>query len=370
MTINEDKGVDLTTLMVSGPTEAVLRAMRLAPSGGNIQPWRLVVVTNRIIKVCVVRERTSLMDVAFRGTWVALGAVIFNARVAAAHLGLHARITEFPEGPDSDVVVQIKLLDGITEPQLVNMHEAMLRRETNRYVGEICEFDDATIDRLRRAAAFGGGHIHFITDRVNVATVADILAESDRIRYLSPVLHRQMMAELVNGPSGLGIEVDTLALKSHELPVLDILRRAEVMAYAAELDQQPGVTIGTSLGDNTRDRVNASSGVLVVTVNGARPHDYISGGIALESLWTAACAAGLGVQPVSPVFLYAHTLEELHNQSPQYGDELAELQRRFAKVAGLLPHESPILVLRVSHGVPKPVRSRRLSDEWVVVDER
>lgn len=370
MTINEDKGVDLTTLRTSGPTEAVLQLMRLAPSGGNIQPWWFVVVTNRIIKVCIARERTSLMDVASRGTWVALGTVIFNARVAAANYGLHADITKFPEGPYSDVVVQIELLDGVTEPHLGRLYEATLHRETNRNIGEIRDFDEATIEHLRHAVSFAGGRLHLITDRVEVATVADILAESDRIRYLSPVLHRQMMAELVDGPSGLGIEVGTLALHSYELPVLDILRREDVMDCAAEMDRESRVTIGTSLGDNTRDRVNASSGVIVVTMDGAEPQDYINGGISLESLWGAACAEGLGVQPVSPVFLYARTPEELHHQSPQYSAKLAELQRQFTTVVGLQPHEAPILVLRVSHGVPKPVRSRRLSDKWVVVDER
>ena len=57
-------------------------AMR-APSGGNMQPW--VIEADPVkVTVSVAAEHTSTMDAGFRGSAVAVGAALFNIRVAAA----------------------------------------------------------------------------------------------------------------------------------------------------------------------------------------------------------------------------------------------------------------------------------------------
>lgn len=101
--ITEDKGVDLTRLVWQARSViyAVVCAIRLAPSGGNVQPWRIHVRKDGTIAVYLVRGRTSLMDVAFRGSYVAFGAAIFNAIVAADDYGYRAEIEKFPEGINS-----------------------------------------------------------------------------------------------------------------------------------------------------------------------------------------------------------------------------------------------------------------------------
>ena len=80
------------------------------------------------------------------------------------------------------------------------------------------------------------------------------------------------------------------------------------------------------------------------------PVDYLRGGAAAERVWISANRNDLGVQPMSPVFLYARDdTRQTRAVRPVSAIELAHLQRRFEAVVGLQPHEAPALVLRLSH---------------------
>jgi hypothetical protein len=308
----------------------------------------------------LVPARTSVLDVAFRGSYVGIGAAAFNAQVAAARHGLHASITEFPDGIDQDLVVSIALTPG-SDPELAELYPAMVQRITNRNPGRRREVAPDVGADLHRAAASAGATLHLITDPAGVAAVADILAESDRIRFLTPLLHQQMMAELTwDKNAALGIDVNSLGLDDADLAKLAVSSRADVMAYLAAWGG------GGALGDSTRDRVNASSAVAVVTVPGDTPADYIRGGMAVERLWIRAGDHQLGVQPVSPVFLYARSATDLKTLSEEFSAELGHLQRRFQCAIGLDGAQAPVLVLRLSHDAPPAVRGRRLNRSAVM----
>ena len=60
----------------------VFAAMR-APSGGNSQPWRIEADSSEVT-ISLAAEHTSSMDFGLRGSAVALGAALFNVRIAAA----------------------------------------------------------------------------------------------------------------------------------------------------------------------------------------------------------------------------------------------------------------------------------------------
>jgi nitroreductase len=345
---------DVTARMPPGPIGAVLQAMSAAPSGGNSQPWALSVVPGGV-HIHLVAARTSAMDVAFRGSYVSIGAAAFNAQVAAARHGLQASITAFPTERDPDLAVSVALTPG-SDSELAGLYPEMVQRITNRNPGRRRELAPEVAADLRRAAASAGAAVHLITDEVQIGDVADILAGSDRIRFLTPRLHQQMMAELTwFDHAALGIDVQSLGLDDADMAKLAVSSRPDVMAYLAAWNG------GDALGDSTRDRVNSSSAVAVVTVPGDSPGDYVRGGSAVEQVWIRAGQHQLGVQPVSPVFLYARSDTDLKSLSEEFTTELSDLQRRFGATVGLQDSDAPVLVLRLSHDAPTPaVRSRRL----------
>lgn len=339
---------------LSGIAGFVADAAMRAPSGGNVQPW-YVEARPTELTIDVAAQHISTMDVAFRGSAVAVGAALMNARIAAAahHVLGPFSLTEEVDG--SPLRAALKLTGG-TDPGLADLYQPMLRRETNRHHGSPRSIDVATIEALGAAAQRESALLHLITERDDIAHAATLLAASDRIRYLTPHLHREMVSELRwpgDADPDTGIDVRSLELDAGELAMLDILRRTDVMARLAQWNA------GSALGDDTRDRILASSALAAITVRGRNLRDYAQGGAAVELVWIIAQREGLAVQPVSPVFLYADNRTDFERLSPQFGAELMQLERDFRSLARMPSEESAVLLLRFTAGPPASVASRR-----------
>jgi hypothetical protein len=328
-----------------------------APSGGNVQPWRVQAGPAGLTNDIAV-QHTSTMDVGFRGSAVAVGAALINARIAAAAHHVLGPVSLAGDVDGSPLRATLELADG-TDPDLADLYQPMLERETNRHHGNPRPIDATTIEVLGAATHRECARLHLITERDDIAHAATILAASDRTRYLTPHLHEEMVSELRwpgDPEPDTGIDVRSLELDAGDLAMLDILRRTDVMTRLAQWNA------GGALGEDTRDRISASSALAVITVPGRDLRDYARGGAAVELVWIIAQQRGLTVQPVSPVFLYARDRTEFDELSPQFADELTQLQRDFHELAGIAPERSPVLILRFTAGPAASVPSRRSLD--------
>lgn len=344
----------------TGPTDligaAVSAAVR-APSGGNTQPWTIE-ARRESVDIMVAPELTSIMDVGFRGSAVAVGAAAFNASAAVAAVGddVVARVDYVePAGP-WPLRATLHLVPG-SDPARAALYPALLHRETNRHHGAPTALADDVREILENAAIREGARLRLLTERTQIDSAADVLAEADRLRYLTPPLHADMTSELRwPGDEAMdsGIDVRSLELDSGTLQVLDILTRPEVMAALATWEG------GRILGADTRARVASSSALAVITVDGTGLADYARGGAAAEAVWIAAQTRGLSVQPISPAFLYARTDAEFLEVSHEHATELADLGARFGELTGLA-NGVPALILRLSVTPPATVKSRRRS---------
>jgi len=232
----------------------------------------------------------------------------------------------------------------------------VLARATNRGRGTPTPLAEEVVRAVDAAAEREGGRVRLITDAGDLAAAAQILGASDRIRFLTPHLHQEMIAELRwpgDSDPDAGIDVRSLGLDDGGMVMIELLRRPEVMAHLADWNA------GDALGDDMRGRVTSSSALAVVTIAGSTLRDYAAGGSAAESVWVHAQRSGLAVQPISPVWLYAHDTADLHKLSSRFADQLSQLQREFVDLAGLGQGETIALILRLANAGPAAVRSRR-----------
>jgi molybdopterin/thiamine biosynthesis adenylyltransferase len=356
---------DVGELGLPGIPGVIAAAAIRAPSGGNVQPW-YIEAGPEVITISLAPEHTSTMDVGFRASAVALGAAVFNAKCAAAAHSVFGPITLTENTEGSPLQATLHLGDD-KEPELAALYEPMLSRETNRRYGDRSPLAAETLGRLDAAAEREGGRLHLLIARDDIARAATILAAADRTRYLTPRLHAEMISELrwTGDPApDTGIDVRSLELDDGDLAVLDILRRPEVMAHLAQW------SAGSALGDDTQDRVLASSALGVVTVPGHTLTDYARGGSAVEAVWVTAQQHGLAVQPVSPVFLYARDPDDFEELSTTFADELEQMHKEFRQLTRPRPGESLVLVLRFAAGPPGSVRSRRSLDRVRLLSQK
>jgi hypothetical protein len=340
----------------SDPIEMIVDAARWAPSGGNIQPWRFE-ADAREIRMYLVPDRTTTMDVRHRGSYVAIGAALFNARVAAASLKNLGETQLFPEGSPSHHVATLMVGDA-TDYEIAPLANRVRTRVANRQLGNGEPLDEQVVKVLTRGVEREGAQLRLATDRRRIETMAELLGESDRIRFLLPTLHREMVGELrFPGRDSLseGLDVRTLELSPPEMAALDLLRRSDVMEHLADW------RAGKMLGARTRVAVASSSAVAVVSVPRTDPAWYVRGGAAVERLWLTAELHGLAVQPVSPVFLYAVDDKDLLRLGGErHVETIHGLSQRFHDFWDLDDGEEATLLLRLSHAPPPSTRSERL----------
>ena len=208
---------------------------------------------------------------AIAASAVALGAAIFNARVAAAaHQVLGP--ANFTEAAPRCAAARPRCISVMAPiQQLAALYDAMLAREANRRLGTARPIADGTMRILQDAAEHGGARLHVLTDSDDIARAATIIAASDRARYLTPGLHSEMIAEMRWPGDPLpdtGIDIRSLEFAPGELAVVDILRRPDVMDHLARWNA------GSALGEGTRRHVAASSAVAVISVPGGSLTDY------------------------------------------------------------------------------------------------
>jgi len=340
-----------------GVAGVIVGAAIRAPSGGNSQPWHVEALPTAIT-IGLAPEHTSTIDVGLRGSAVALGAAVFNAKVAAAAQGVLGPVSlaENDNGVPLRAVLEI---GDARDADLADLYQPMLARETNRQMGTGAPMRAETIELLHTVSQREGARLHLLTSREDLDAAATILAAADRIRYLSPKLHGDMASELRwpgDPRSDTGIDVRSLELDPGDLALLEILRRPDVMDHLLHWNA------GTALGADTRRRIIASSGLAVIAAPGTTLIDYARGGSAVEAVWITAQQHGLAVQPIAPAFLYAVDAEDFKELSTSFERELQQLQSEFLRLVGMRGGTVPALILRLTSSQPASVRSHRSLD--------
>lgn len=337
-----------------GAAAMVAETAARAPSGGNMQPWRIDYDAGSVT-IALAPELSAIVDVGHRSSAVAVGAAVFNARVAAASAGILGPVEWTTDADDSPLRAVLRFANG-TDAALAALYEPTMARETNRRIGTPDPIDEETVAQLLRAASSEGAALRLLTGAEELRQIADILAACDRIRFLTPRLHAEMRTE-VRWPGDpnpdTGIDVASLELDAGGVAALDLLRRPDVMTRLADWDA------GSALGADTRTRILASSAVGVVSITGNSLLDLARGGSAAEAIWVAANSRGLAVQPCTPLFAHARNVSERHGLSPMFARELDNLAYNFDELVRPVADEVIAIVFRFSRGPAASVRSRR-----------
>ena len=133
-------------------------------------------------------------------------------------------------------------------------------------MGRPAPIDATTQSQLRRGVEREGARLRLTTSREQIEACASLLAESDRLRFLIPTVHQEMLAELRwPGRDELedGMDVRTLEMDPASLGALELLPRPDVMAHLADWRG------GQALGLRTQAMVSSSSA--------SRPHHGAQG---------------------------------------------------------------------------------------------
>lgn len=336
-------------------------AMR-SPSGGNTQQWRFV-VRGRVVDVVHVPDRSSthaLFDCRGTVRRVVMGIVTESVVVAARARGLSVEVEYDPLGPDDLVYTRITI--GASGPEATPeeraLGDALRIRCSQRTRSTGRPLTDEERAALHAAVApFSAGVRISGEERVRQAYGAGT-ALGNRLRLLVPAMHKEAFDEFYFGSDEPqrqdGVPIENLDLLLPERIAMRILRRPEVARFLYERGE------GTRLLEYSQAWADGASAVGAVIAAGDSRRDFVEAGRAVQRLWLAASAMGVGVHPTTSLMLESEMLAGPEGDlfSPEERKEIethvAELRRT------LVPDtdEPFALVFRLVAGPELPAAER------------
>lgn len=347
----------------------------LAPSGGNAQPWRWRSV-GADIHLFLDRSRvTALTDFEGCGATVALGAAAENLLLSAHHARLAVELEIFPDGAHPDWAARFRFVPTGDETAEAlwrdELYPLLLARHTNRKIGARQPLAPTALESLTNAVrSLPGADVQWLYEAASLDECGHLVGAGDRLRLLGPTLHRELMSELRWTAAEAettrdGLSVETLECAPSDLAGLRMCRHRP----ALELVRQWGG--GRNLEKMSRKAIAAASAVGLLTMPGARPADYFTGGRAVERLWLTATELGLAFHPMTALpYLFARMLRgEGTGLDGETQLELRELRRRYENLFPISETHAEVMLFRVSQATATEARSPRRCVNDVLVFE-
>jgi nitroreductase len=342
-----------------------------APSGGNVQPWRFTYAAGGTLRVWhdEVRSR-SFLDFEARASHFAFGALAETLRLAAGRLGIGlSPLRAYPDPAVPDLVCEAGVGGA---PERLSAEDQRFaacieERVTTRRVTPRDAIAPSDRGALESTARGSGAELCVLADPEALAVLGEILGSGDRLRLLSPIMHREMMGEIrwskehANATRD-GLDLGTLGLRPSDEAALRVVANPAVTRALREVGG------GQGLARSAREAIAGAGAVGLVRVP-ARPREsgaaparraYFTGGIAATRVWLHATSLGIALQPMTALlYLFARLDEGGAGLDPTARTELEELRERYHSLFLPAPGACDVLLFRMTRADPATPRSLR-----------
>ena len=335
----------------------VVGCATLAPSGGNAQPWRFACRGTTLVGATD-PARSSLLDFDGRASYLALGAALEAALIGARTLGFAAQPVLQSESGTTLWEVTLKRAGASTTiPELMWLRERCCNRVRR---------PSPPIPPADLAGLVAGAlplHVATVTDPGALGQLGEALAELDRVRFLSPALHRELCSEIRwSRDEALatrdGIDLASLELDATDLAAFDVIRSAPTTEALGRFG------LGRGLGEASRTAFQHAGAALVIGVRSTEQACLVEAGRGLLRLWLEATARKIGVHPWGSPFFFQRLHEAGSTLDAWQRDAIAHSEQTFAKAAPMEKDVTVLLVLRLTTGTRPTARSiRRAVDD-------
>lgn len=330
-------------------SELLLAEAVRAPSGDNLQPWRIVVDPGGALRIALyvdeARDPTP-MNAGQRMSCLAVGAVLENLLRAAKCTGWAAELEE-----PSDSALAVVRLEGTARSEK-KTDPTIAARVTNRRRYDGRQMPSEVLTRLQhQVEEFPGVRTHWIVDRHRISSFATLVGRSDMALFGEPSM-RLAFRETVRFDQPWDAEVaEGLPVASLEVSTSERLG-LRIMPYIPDwLLKLTGALRG--FGATGRKLVESASGLCLIVEEDDTRHTKLRAGRTMQQAWLAMTECGLAAQPMMslPVFenILAHgtpdsfsalnrdeiqaLIDELHTIAPEIGEGRSSVLMRFGYAA-------------------------------------
>ncbi len=339
----------------------------LAPSGGNVQPWRFALRDGSILGYLATDRRSAILDFNYHASLLALGAAAENMMLAAPELNLEPSLKQLDWRSPTDPFFRIRFRRNDHATRDLELFPCIGRRCTNRRLGPPQALHPSHLESLIQEADKANAELVILTEHVQREAIAKIIGQGERLRFLSESLHREMMNELRWSAEEAeakrdGIDIATLEIPEASLGILKLLSSWPAMKRLREVGG------GAGLETPSQEAIAASSAFVLLRSKSKSPVPHFDGGRSLQRVWLRATSVGISIQPMS---VLVYLFERIENGDASSLDDetrsgLNHLLQQYREHFPRKKDTTDMLLFRMTYADPPTTRSLRLRLEDII----
>lgn len=336
----------------------------MAPSGGNLQPWKLIFTTQNLEIRIDPNRSNSFLDVGRYASIFALGCLIENISITAESLGLLFEVN-YPKYKDvNDTVAKIEFINrrSVNKKNRHVLYPFIPKRVTNRQIHDGTILPSKTIVRLKKIVQeFQYDYsLHARSTFAEKKRIAKILGIADGIRNTNQSALTQLVNEFRWTQQEVEDTRDGIDLKTCELPgnvakMLNLLKKA------------PSITKFVprkALETMAKPLLIGCSHICCLALNDKFSYqNVLFSGRAMQRLWLNATKLGLALQPWSivPFFMIRVKYYKGAGFSDNEKEELKKVNDELISEFEVKKKSTIFFIFRLSVAKPHSARSLRIS---------
>lgn len=286
----------------------ILNYVVLAPSGHNTQPWLFEVAGDRVLLYADRTRALAVVDPHDRELVMSCGAALFHLTTVIQHLYLEPLVTRFPDTEDPDLLAMVQLGAEMTPPESVhNLFRAIKKRRTNRMPFKRRPIPEGDIAALKEIASAAGIELHIETAMEKKQTLADLIAEGDRLQGANRHFRRELASWIHPNRKRKKEGLPGYALGAGDLESVAIPMMVRTFDWGD--------------GQAARDRqlAEGSPALAVLSTKEDKPRDWLGAGEVLGHVLLMATHFGISAsylnQPLEVLDLRNQVAQALHSSA-------------------------------------------------------
>ena len=351
--------------------EKIIEASSLAPSGGNVQPWKWLYKDNVLYLFHDSARSDSMLDYLNNASYIGLGAAVENLVLKSHEYKLEVFIKWFPISEERKLIAKVNFYkDKVNSKGLLleshgqdHLSSCIEKRLTNRKTKiDRSELLKSVLENIKVSTeSIPGARLQLIEDEKSIEELGDIISEIEKIRIMTKRGHSDFVNEIRWTELDALNSRDGIDIRTVELTVSEDagFRVARDWGIIEKLSDWKGGDVFKKLA---LKGVASSSCLGVILMPTSSNQDFINGGRSVQRAWLSAAHMDIAFQPMSPsTFLFSKLIDnDLADFSEVQLEKLKILRKKFTKLLSLEPGIGEIFIFRLFKADDPEVKSLRL----------
>ena len=344
----------------------------MAPSGGNIQPWKWCIKDHSLVLLNDPHRSTSILNYKNSASFVSFGAATENIILKAHQMGYEVALEKYPLGIKEDLIAIFKFFKQPSKNTESHFNDDLIswvpKRITNRTIGQCTPISNEVINYLKQTiGSINGAELKVFTDSKKINELKSILTTIDRLFMTHQKGHAHFTKEIrwTKEETELtrdGVDLNTLDITPTERAGLLVSKNWEVTKHLKNWN------LGNGFGKISKKAIDSSSALGMITMPSSDIYHFFHGGRALQKIWLAATKKGIAFQPMSiNTFLFTKIEDKNFDDIEEIKEALQFQRKKFLKATNTNNLKKDVFFFRLSKAKEPVVKSLRRNIKDVII---